>query len=173
MPNYVKRTSDVLSQILTFSGWMVGFGPSYAHVFMYSIRAFLGLFLESKSMQIRPSCQSTIEVLMNIVNVKQIISDFRGFKCIIHTHTQKLIRKTNTYWNCEFTVSVFGVFHFHSSVKELLIAWLHYTTFHVLNWLKVLNFKTWIGLANIFFQWQVYCFYMSIEFSVLCTCWLM
>lgn len=61
MPNYVKRTSGVLSPILTFSGWLVGFGlSSYVHVFMYSIRAFLGLFLESKS----------IEVLLSIVNTK-------------------------------------------------------------------------------------------------------
>lgn len=86
MAKYVKRTSDVLSPILTFSGWLVGFGPSsYVHVFMYSIRAFLGLSLESKSIQIGTSSPNTIEVLLNIVNVKQIISDFRGFKCIIHT----------------------------------------------------------------------------------------
>lgn len=102
-----ERTSDVLSPILAFSGCLVLFRLHYIHIFLYSISAFLGLFLENKSMQVQPSCPNTIEVLLNIVNVKQIISNFRGFKCIIHT-----IR------NSKFTV--FGVFHFHRIVKELL-----------------------------------------------------
>lgn len=48
------------------------------------------------------------------------------------------------------SLSVFGVFHFHRIVKELLIAWLHYTMFFMYE-TGIKKCLVSIGLANISF----------------------